>query len=69
MNKMYLVQNKENNKYYNFITKMWVNNASYACLTQNESEIDNLSIIWNIRKVVRYVQVENNSIVDQLLCI
>lgn len=65
--KEYLVKNKETNKYYNFITKNWTKYPTYACLTHNESKINELSVIYNIEIVPCIDLCVRESVVDEVL--
>lgn len=71
MEQYYMIKNKTS-KYYNFVTKTWVNNLTYACLTQNEEEANNLSIIQDSEIISCYLYVEtavrlHENIVDEVL--
>lgn len=65
--KEFLVQNKETNKYYNFITKSWTNCPTYACLTRNELKINELSVRYNIEIIPCIDLCVRESVVDEVL--
>ena len=65
--KEYLVKNTQTNKYYNFITKSWVTYPTYACLTLNDTKINEL-LVNNCIEIVPCINLnERNNVVDEVL--
>ena len=65
--KEYLIKNKETNKYYNFITKFWVKFPTYACLTHNETKINELMVSHNVEIVPCFYSCERTNVIDEVL--
>lgn len=63
----YLVKNKQNNKYYNFITKQWTTYPTYACLILNKEQARELVNIEDIEILTVSKLITKESIVDEVL--
>lgn len=65
--KEYLIQNKETNKYYNFITNSWTKYPTYACLTCNQKKINELSDSYDIEIIPCIKLDDRDNVIDEVL--
>lgn len=67
----YLVKNKKTNKYYNFISNIWTAVATYGCLIEDLSKLNDL-LLWSTDFEAEVIPVSNHfasneSVIDEVL--